>query len=197
MLAYTLRGLGAHRLRSAGMALAVFLGVALVSGTFILTDTINRSFDDIFDQALKGTDVVITPREIVRQDMEEPPPFDASVLERVQEVPGVEASAGAVNALVRLVDDKNEQLGNGFAPNFVFSVVPKPFEPVTYTEGREPRTAHETALDQSTAERSDLEIGDRVGVAGDTICEAVPDRGHQQARRRLYRRVGVCHPDPP
>ena len=101
MLAYTLRGLGAHRLRSAGMALAVFLGVALVSGTFILTDTINRSFDDIFDQALKGTDVVITPREIVRQDMEEPPPFDAGVLERVQEVPGVEASAGAVNALVR------------------------------------------------------------------------------------------------
>ena len=60
------------------MALAVFLGVALVSGTFILTDTINRSFDDIFDQALKGTDVVVTPKELVRQDMEEPPPFDAS-----------------------------------------------------------------------------------------------------------------------
>ncbi len=168
MLAYTLRGLAAHRVRSAGMALAVFLGVALVSGTFILTDTINRSFDDIFDQALKGTDVVVTPRELVEQEMEEPPPFDASVLERVREVPGVESAAGSVNALVRLVDDDNEQLGNGFAPNFVFSVLPEPFVPVTYIDGRPPRTATEAALDQSTADRSDLELGDRVGVAGDT-----------------------------
>ena len=153
MLAYTLRGLAAHRLRSAGMALAVFLGVALVSGTFILTDTINRSFDDIFDQALEGADVVVTPKELVRQEMEEPPPFDARVLDRVREVPGVETAAGSVNALVRLVDDDNEDLGNGFAPNFVFSVVPEPFVPVTYTEGRAPRTARETAIDQSTADR--------------------------------------------
>ncbi len=168
MLAYTLRGLAAHRLRSAGMALAVFLGVALVSGTFILTDTINRSFDDIFDQALEGADVVVTPRELVRQEMEEPPPFDARVLDRVREVPGVEAAAGNVGALVRLVDDDNEDLGNGFAPNFVSSVVPEPFEPVTYDEGRAPRTAREAAIDKGTADRNDLELGDRVGVAGDT-----------------------------
>jgi putative ABC transport system permease protein len=168
MLAYTLRGLAAHRVRSLGMALAVFLGVALVSGTFILTDTINRSFDDIFDQALKGTDVVVTPKELVRQDMEEPPPFRASVLQRVREVPGVESAAGSVNALVRLVDDDGEQLGNGFAPNFVFSVAPEPFVPVTYSEGRAPRGPTEVALDKGTAERSDLGIGDRVGVAGDT-----------------------------
>ncbi len=150
------------------MALAVFLGVALVSGTFILTDTINRSFDDIFDQALEGADVVVTPRELVRQDMEEPPPFDARVLDRVREVPGVEAAAGNVGALVRLVDDDDDDLGNGFAPNFVSSVVPEPFEPVTYDEGRAPRTAREAAIDKGTADRNDLELGDRVGVAGDT-----------------------------
>ena len=168
MLAYTLRGLAAHRLRSAGMALAVFLGVALVSGTFILTDTINRSFDDIFEQANRGADVVVTPREIVRQEMEEPPPFEASVLERVREVSGVESAAGHVSALVRLVDDDGEQLGNGFAPNFVFSVQPEPFVAVTYSDGREPQRPGEAALDESTSERSGLGVGDRVGVAGDT-----------------------------
>ena len=86
----------------------------------------------------------------------------------MRDVPGVEAAAGSVAALVRLVDDDNDQLGNGFAPNFVFSVLPEPFVPVTYTEGRAPRNAREAAIDQGTAERSDLGIGDRVGVAGDT-----------------------------
>jgi len=76
-----------------------------------------------------------------------------------------------VNALVKLVDDDNEELGNGFAPNFVFSVVPEPFVPVTYTDGREPRGRGEAALDKSTAERNDLGIGDRVGVAGDTSVQ--------------------------
>ena len=42
--------------------------MALVAGTYVLTDTINRSFDEIFDQALKGIDVVVTPKEVVRQD---------------------------------------------------------------------------------------------------------------------------------
>ena len=196
VLSYTLQGLAAHRLRSVGMALAVFLGVALVSGTYILTDTINRSFDDIFEQALEGTDVVVTPKELVRQEQEEPPPFDARVLERVRDVPGVESAAGSVGALVRLVDDDNDQLGNGFAPNFVFSVLPEPFVPVTYTEGRAPRNAREVALDEGTAERSDLGIGDRVGVAGDTSRDPLPDRRHQPARRHVGRRLGLGHAHP-
>jgi len=169
-----LRGFAAHKMRSFGIAFAVFLGVALVSGTFILTDTINRSFDDIFTQALEGTDVVVTPKEIVEREGEEPPPFDARVLDRVREVDGVETAAGGVGALVRLVDREGEQLGNGFAPNFVFSVSPEPFTPVTFDEGRGPKTDREAAIDSSTAERSGLEIGDQVGVAGDRSVERYP-----------------------
>ena len=40
--------------------LAIFLGVALVAGTYVLTDTINKSFGEIFSESLKGTDVAIT-----------------------------------------------------------------------------------------------------------------------------------------
>ena len=178
MLAYTLKGLGAHSLRALGMAFAVFLGVALVSGTYILTDTINRSFDDIFNEALKGTDVVVSSKEIVEQEFEDPPAFDASVLDTVREIPGVEKAVGSVGALVRLVDDDGDQLGNGFAPNFAFSVTPEPFNPLTYTRGRAPRSAREAALDSATAKRADLGIGDSVGVAGDT-------------RVRRYRIVGI------
>ena len=166
-----LRGFAAHKMRGFGITFAVFLGVALVSGTFILTDTINRSFDEIFTQALAGTDIVVTPREIVEREGEEPPPFGAGVLDRVRAVDGVETAAGGVGALVRLVDADGEQLGSGFAPNFVFSVLPDPFKPVTYDEGRAPTTDDEAAIDASTAERSGLGIGDQVGVAGDRSVE--------------------------
>ena len=174
MLAYALKGLGAHRLRALGMAFAVFLGVALVSGTYILTDTINRSFDDLFSEVVKGTDVVVSSKQIVKQDFEDPPAFKASLLNRVREVPGVEQAEGSVGPLVRLVDDDGEQLGTGFAPNFAFSITPEPFNPLTYTEGRAPRTPREAALDSATAERSGLGIGDTVGVAGDTRVRRYP-----------------------
>ena len=151
----------------AGTVLAVFLGVALVAGTYVLTDTINRSFDDIFSEALKGTDVIVTPREIVRQDRVEPPPFDAEVLEEIRATEGVEKAAGGIFSFVRIVDEDGDPVGTQFAPNFVSSTLPEPFETLSYPEGRPPRTAREAALDASTAKRKDLGLGDTVGVAGE------------------------------
>ena len=56
MLALSLRGMATRKLRTALTAFAVVLGVALVSGTYMLTDTINSSFDRIFTESAKGTD---------------------------------------------------------------------------------------------------------------------------------------------
>ena len=58
-----LRGLLARRTRLALTTLAVALGVMLIAGTYVYTDTINGSFDQIFTQSYKGTDAVITPRQ--------------------------------------------------------------------------------------------------------------------------------------
>ena len=90
-----LRGLAERRSRLAGVVLAVFLGVSLVAGSLVFTDTINASFDKLFERSLKGSDVVVTPREVVRQDKDEPPPFSAALLDRVRDVDGVEAASGA------------------------------------------------------------------------------------------------------
>ena len=166
MLAVALKGIAARKLRAAGTVAAVFLGVALISGTYILTDTINRSFDDIFKTALEGTDVVVTPREIVKQESE-PPAFPESVLDTVRRVEGVEATDGGIFSTVTITDDEGEKLGAGFAPQFVASVSPEPFAVLTYTDGRAPRTSREAALDESSADRAGIEIGDRVGVVGE------------------------------
>ena len=55
------RGLLARKLRLALTALAVALGVTLIAGTYIFTDTITKSFDNIFTETNKGTDVALSP----------------------------------------------------------------------------------------------------------------------------------------
>jgi putative ABC transport system permease protein len=178
MVAVALKGLAARKLRGISTVVAVLLGVALVAGTYILTDTINRSFDDIFTTALKGTDVVVTPKEIVAQDTSEPPAFPAALLDRVERVPGVEKAEGGIFSIVRLTDAQGKTLGNSFAPQFVTSASEKPFDTLTYVGGRVPRGPREAALDQTTADREHISIGDSVGVVG-------------EVQLRYYRVVGL------
>ncbi len=167
MLRLAVRSMGSRKLRTFTTTLAVFLGVAFVAGTYVLTDTINKSFDDIFSEAVKGTDVAITPREPVAQDDRDPPAFPASTLDTVRRVPGVEKAAGGIFSMVKLVDAKGDPLVKGFAPNFVSSALPAPFSTFTYTRGRPPRGPREAALDAASARRAKLGLRDQVGVAGE------------------------------
>jgi energy-coupling factor transporter ATP-binding protein EcfA2 len=67
MTRLTLRSLASRKLRTALTAMAIVLGVAMISGTYVLTDTIDRAFGDIFQQAAEGVDVSVTPRQAGRQ----------------------------------------------------------------------------------------------------------------------------------
>ena len=60
MLAVALKGLAGRKVRALLTAIAIILGVAMISGTYILTDTINSGFNTIFDQSYKNADVVVT-----------------------------------------------------------------------------------------------------------------------------------------
>jgi putative ABC transport system permease protein len=163
----TLRGLAQRKLRAFVTTLAVFLGVAFIAGGYVLTDTINASFDDIFDEAYSGTDVSVAPTTTGGGDDLAVPAFPDEFLERVEGVEGVESAAGGIFSLGQFVDEKGDRLTAGFAPNFVSSVSPEPFESLTYTEGRAPRSADEASVDTSTAKSADLEVGDTLRIAGD------------------------------
>jgi putative ABC transport system permease protein len=161
-----LRGISARKLRALTTWLAIFLGVALVAGTYVLTDTINESFSDIFSESLKGTDVAVTARQEIQSDEVGPPGFPAELLARVRSVEGVEDAAGSVFAVGRFVDTKGDPIGNSFAPNFISSLLPERFETLDYVEGRKPRSPSEASLDTQTADTGDLQVGDRVRLAG-------------------------------
>ena len=59
MLKVTLRGLFAHKLRLSLTAVAIVLGIAFVSSTFVVGDTINNVFGNIFTDANRGIAVVV------------------------------------------------------------------------------------------------------------------------------------------
>jgi putative ABC transport system permease protein len=163
----TLRGLRQRKLRAFVTTLAVFLGVAFIAGGYVLTDTINASFDDLFDEAYAGTDVSVSPTTRGNSDDVQAPPFSEKFLERVRRVDGVASAAGGIFSVSQFVDAKGEKLTAGFAPNFVSSVAPKPFETLTYVKGRPPRSADEASIDTSTAKNQNLEIGDTLRIAGE------------------------------
>jgi len=178
VLALTLRGLAARKLRTALTATSIVLGVALVSGTFILTDTINRSFDRIFAQASSGYDVAITPREAVKADNVETPPISERLVPRAQAVPGVRRAIGEVFTEAVIYDKQGKRLST-HAPNFVASTSPPPFDPFRYVKGHPPTGPGQVALDQHTASAKGFRLGDRVAISG-------------RAPLRRFRVVGIA-----
>ena len=61
-----LKGLLDRKARAVLTALAIVLGVAMVSGTFILTDTIQKAFKGAFTSSFENTSVIISGKEIVK-----------------------------------------------------------------------------------------------------------------------------------
>jgi putative ABC transport system permease protein len=167
MLALVLRGFAQRKLRVALTAIAIVLGVALMAGTYILTDTINGSFASIFQTANKGHDVVVSPAEILgRKVRSEVSPVTQSMLETVRRTPGVAEVAGGIFTPGTLLDTHRKRLTAHGAPAFIAATVPLRFESFKPVRGTFPRSASQVAIDETTAKRGGLHIGDQMIVAG-------------------------------
>ena len=59
MFRLTIKELAARKLRLFSTALAVFLGVAFLAGTLMLTDTVTKAFDGVLSDAHEGTDAYV------------------------------------------------------------------------------------------------------------------------------------------
>jgi putative ABC transport system permease protein len=169
-----LRGLLGRKLRAALTALAIVLGVAMVSGTFVLTDTIDSAFNQIFEDSYAGTDAVVTGPETgisFQGDTTETPPVPASVLEQVRGVDGVEAAAGSVvdESSAKILDREGKAISGDGAPTFGFGLDTSPeaaaFNPLNLLEGRWAQGPKEVVIDVNTADDQDYGVGDTVKVA--------------------------------
>ncbi|MFI5009630.1 MAG: ABC transporter permease [Solirubrobacterales bacterium] len=179
MLKLVLRGFFQRKLRVLLTSIAIALGVALMAGTYILTDTINNSFAGIFKTANKGHDVVITPAQRLGSRVRsEVSPITEATLAQVRAVPGVAQASGSIFSVGTFLDVHGKRLTTGGAPAFVGSKVRPRFESFSPIAGHLPVGADETAIDQATAERANLKLGEQMQIAA-------------SAPAKRYRIVGI------
>jgi putative ABC transport system permease protein len=165
--AIALRNLSERKLRTVLTSLAIVLGVMMVAGTYVLTDTINKSFDTIFTQSNEGIDAVVQTHQAVETDNGQVPPFSEKVLDQVRAVDGVGAAAGEISdQQVSIIGSDGQPVGGNGPPSLGFSVPPTQFDPLDYAEGRAPQTDSEVVIDKATAEDQGFSVGDQIKVAG-------------------------------
>src|SRR5437868_13753729 len=100
MLRATFKSLLSRKLRLILSGMAVVLGVMFVSGAFVLTDTLGRSFDGLFATVYSGVDVGVTAKpKVDGGDFGNPDQglIPASVLDKVRAVSGVASARGTVS----------------------------------------------------------------------------------------------------
>ena len=101
MTAFALRGLLARKLRTALTAIAIVLGVAMICGTLILTDSIDKAFDGIFTRVYEGTDASITgktPFDLTGGSGATAPAFSEQLLSKVLGLDSVQGAIGGVGS---------------------------------------------------------------------------------------------------
>lgn len=165
-----LRGIVAHKLRLAATATAVLLGVALMSGTLVFTDTVTRTFDDLFGDVYAGTDVVVrgeaafeAPQNMGAQRAR----VDASLVPTVAAVPGVAAAEGGVLGYARLVDKSGDAMGNpaNGAPTLGYGWSENAeLNPFHLVAGTAPAAADQVVIDAKSARDAGFVVGDTVTV---------------------------------
>ena len=161
-----LRGLASRKLRSLLTAFAIVLGVAMVSGTFVLTDTIDSGFDTVFSESYEGADAVISPETEFGRQAAGSGGFPASVLEDVEALPSVAEAAGSVRDSARLIGGDGEPLGGSSVSPLALGLDPadEQFSPVRIVDGEWPDGSGQIAIDRRTFDEEGLALGDAISA---------------------------------
>jgi len=168
VIRFALKALLGRKLRTVLSAFAIVLGVATVSGTYVLTDSIDKAFGSIFTESRKGSDAVISGKaafEVGSGTGVTAPAFAESLLQRVRALPDVRVADGSVNGEAQLIGKNGKAIVHGGAPNLGFSIArgDSPFNPLTLVGGSWPKH-NEVVVDKSTASKDHFRIGQIVGV---------------------------------
>src|SRR5947209_337510 len=171
MMSVALEGLMARKLRATLTAIAIVLGVAMVSGTYILTDTIKAAFSTVFTNAYRNADAVVTGRSALGNENSNggraaPPALPGSLLTRIQRLPEVAVASGGVADQVGLVGHNRKVIARGGAPGLAFSYTPagQRFSPLTLASGHYPAGPDQIDVDAETASKQHFALGQQIGV---------------------------------
>ena len=166
MIDVALRGLLSRKLRAVLTAIAIILGISMVSGTYVLTDTINNSFNQIFQQANRHIDAVVSTKTGANSDSgRTPPPLPASLLSVVRGTSGVSAAEGEIGDTAQLYDLKGNALTSSDRRAVAAGQRPSArFRSSTLVRGHWPH-GRQLVVDKAFFTRRHLHIGQVVRLA--------------------------------
>jgi putative ABC transport system permease protein len=162
----TLKSLGAHKRRLLGTCAAVLLGVAFLSGTLVLGDTMTKGFGNMFAEANAGTDALIRSRsEVGDADFSERGLIDGALADEIAAVDGVAAVAPRIEGSGRIVGADGDPLGGNGPPTRAGNwITDDALNPYDLADGRAPEASGEVVIDKASAENGDLAVGDETTV---------------------------------
>jgi putative ABC transport system permease protein len=168
MTKITVRGLFARKLRLGLTALAIVLGVTFVTGTLVLTDTLNRTFDTLIGTAYQHVSFEIRGRAAFDNDTAAAAngaarrPIPATIAAAVRRLPGVAYVNPSVAGYAQFVSGGNAIGGAGSALGFSFDPNRR-LSSVRLVQGTAPG-ADDVVMDRGTATKYHFRVGDRVRV---------------------------------
>ncbi|MFI6692910.1 ABC transporter permease [Streptomyces sp. NPDC050433] len=163
-LRISVASLRAHKRRFAGTFTAVLLGVALLTGTLVMGDTLRGSFDTMFGDAAGGTDAVVRSADVVTvpgDALGTREPVGTDLIETIERVPGVAAVAPKIEGAGQLVGSDGKPVGGQGPPTVAGNWIDDAqLNPYRLADGRLPEKSGEVVLNRGAAEAGKLAIGD-------------------------------------
>jgi putative ABC transport system permease protein len=171
MMGVALKGLSARKVRALLTALAVVIGVSMVSGTYILTDTMQKAFDGIFTSSYADTDAVIAGKEIVKGSTSGTATVPESLLTRVRTLPEVAAAGGTIAAdeanKSEIIGKDGKVIGGGQNPQLglAYDTAQPQFSPLKLKSGAWAKGPGQVVIDAGTSSNEHIGVGDRIKVS--------------------------------
>jgi len=167
MLKLVRRGIAANLGRLVLTLISVFLGVAFVSGSFVLADSLRAIFSQISEDAFAGVDAQVRAVEPELNSSQDLLRFDGSVVDEIAALDEVDYAEGGLFAFEQTYtqdDDGNVVRPQG-PPVFTSSWGgPSPASAFTLVDGEAP-SGQQIAVDEAQATAAGFEIGDVVTVS--------------------------------
>ena len=168
MLRATLKSLLSRKVRLVLSGLAVILGVMFVSGAFVLTDTLGRSFESLFSTAYSDVDVNVQGKVTAAAgeggaEVRAGVP-DAEVA-RVAALPGVARAQGQVFADgARVIDPHTHKVIASFGQSRFGANWTGQSDLIRLRQGRGPTADNEVVINAGLASTGPFQVGDQISV---------------------------------
>jgi putative ABC transport system permease protein len=157
--------------RLIAISIAILVGVSFVVGSFVLADSLRKTFDDLFTQISQNIDLRVRSGVAFGDDdvQVQRDPIPAALLETVQGVEGVAATEPLLQRFAQIVDPAGDVVTTQGAPTLgVGWTGDQDLSGLIVKEGAPPSGIDQVAIDKATADREKIAVGDQIQVITDT-----------------------------